>query len=1025
MKTYLTIFSSLTIFFFSVFAQNSTNEGYFSNPVETPYGIITTNEFENAIYLITNGEIQTLLEAPGCGRYMSFSKEKNLIGFKFIDKTTRMQAPAILNLETKEATKLSAETEQAGQVSFSLDGTIAYSIGKVLYIQKGGITKTYDLGIYSNRTPISPDGNAVIFKDDGDQLYIYNLETKTSEKMTDGEKGYANAVWSLDGKFVAYTTNGVEIYTRDLTKKQTYFIGEGEEPKWSPDGKYIVYHKKDIDFYNVSLINSDIYISSADGKSVYNLTNTENIFELDASFTENSQLIYHTHNAKEIIKADFIIDNSVSKKITRSILYKANEPLQLNFFSEPLAPNKALKSSSIDWVHIHQVYDTRDGGGWDQGRVCCGAATAAQILATYGIYTPWPMTTYSHISNFGKYISDVYTYNSITYTGFTGRWPSGGHGYLWNGGGSPYSNIVNFLKNHGITNCARKDNPSWNDVAFEIDNGFSYYVCSTGLTSGHIVLIVNRYTTSHTVYANDPYGDKNAGSYGYVQNGKNAIYDWSDANTGHVKITPVVWSVYARFAPNKTPEIISFEPTGTDSIPAFSTVSIKFNAQMNIASVENAFSINPNVEGVFTWSNYNQDLKFTPNVSLLKATNYTVTIDTSAKTTWGVKLEDVFSSSFTTKNRDKLSLMDYYPQKNREQMSLTTQFQFQFDGIVPQSSIVGNVHFYNQQDEKLTLTGLKLTYTEGKTLMVFEPKNAMFPNQNYRLVLYGSIKDSESYPLIDTLEIIFKTEVETIEKGIVIDAFEAEGGWQQPKISPRSINIDTINSKFATSTTRKYADARSGKFDFEFSSSSDGVCEFLNFDKPALTREENSIFGIWVFGDRSENLLSYIFTNDSDQIFEAIIDTINWTGWKFKGLTISDIALSGNKKFYGIAIKQIEDANISGLLYLDEAQYGATVGVCPQNDFQSPDCFTLLQNYPNPFNPATRINYNLPKDGFVALKVYDILGNEIAALINENQLQGNYSIEFNSAKYGLSSGVYFYRLQTEGFTQTKKMILAK
>ena len=87
------------------------------------------------------------------------------------------------------------------------------------------------------------------------------------------------------------------------------------------------------------------------------------------------------------------------------------------------------------------------------------------------------------------------------------------------------------------------------------------------------------------------------------------------------------------------------------------------------------------------------------------------------------------------------------------------------------------------------------------------------------------------------------------------------------------------------------------------------------------------------------------------------------------------------------------------------------------------DQFILEQNYPNPFNPSTRITYSVPSASFINLKVCDILGNEVAVLVNEEQAAGNYQIDFNAAE--LSGGVYFYQLSTDSFVDTKKMILMK
>jgi hypothetical protein len=88
-----------------------------------------------------------------------------------------------------------------------------------------------------------------------------------------------------------------------------------------------------------------------------------------------------------------------------------------------------------------------------------------------------------------------------------------------------------------------------------------------------------------------------------------------------------------------------------------------------------------------------------------------------------------------------------------------------------------------------------------------------------------------------------------------------------------------------------------------------------------------------------------------------------------------------------------------------------------------PSGFSLLQNYPNPFNPRTVINYQLPVSSDVILKVYDVLGNEVATLVKETKVPGNYSAVFDASS--LASGIYFYSLRTNSFVQTRKMILMK
>jgi len=95
---------------------------------------------------------------------------------------------------------------------------------------------------------------------------------------------------------------------------------------------------------------------------------------------------------------------------------------------------------------------------------------------------------------------------------------------------------------------------------------------------------------------------------------------------------------------------------------------------------------------------------------------------------------------------------------------------------------------------------------------------------------------------------------------------------------------------------------------------------------------------------------------------------------------------------------------------------------------QIPQNFTLGQNYPNPFNPSTKIDFMLPKAAFVTIKIYDIIGKEVFTLVNQKMNAGSYVVDWNSINNAgdyVSSGVYFYRIDAGGFTQTKKMVLLR
>lgn len=147
------------------------------------------------------------------------------------------------------------------------------------------------------------------------------------------------------------------------------------------------------------------------------------------------------------------------------------------------------------------------------------------------------------------------------------------------------------------------------------------------------------------------------------------------------------------------------------------------------------------------------------------------------------------------------------------------------------------------------------------------------------------------------------------------------------------------------------------------------------------------------------------------------------------GITFVDQITGDNRHLYGVALREssvgvvvgeVGSAGSGALLY---TSMNGIVGIS-NNGSETPKNIVLSQNFPNPFNPVTRIDYALPKGASVNLIVYDMLGREITRLVNnEFKSAGKYSVEFNGQN--LTSGIYFYRLHTGNFMETKRMILIK
>jgi hypothetical protein len=133
------------------------------------------------------------------------------------------------------------------------------------------------------------------------------------------------------------------------------------------------------------------------------------------------------------------------------------------------------------------------------------------------------------------------------------------------------------------------------------------------------------------------------------------------------------------------------------------------------------------------------------------------------------------------------------------------------------------------------------------------------------------------------------------------------------------------------------------------------------------------------------------------------------TTTELRNYTYSDDNILSGK--YSYRLKQID--------FSGKFEYSKVVDV----EVGIPSEYSLEQNYPNPFNPSTTINYSVKEKGLVTLKIFDVLGNEVKTLLNEEKEAGKYSVKLDASQ--IASGVYFYTLQAGEFISTKKMVLLK
>ncbi len=195
-----------------------------------------------------------------------------------------------------------------------------------------------------------------------------------------------------------------------------------------------------------------------------------------------------------------------------------------------------------------------------------------------------------------------------------------------------------------------------------------------------------------------------------------------------------------------------------------------------------------------------------------------------------------------------------------------------------------------------------------------------------------------------------------------------------------------------------------------------------NFITHTITTNANgaeSVFAVDVDGDGDIDVLSSSqldnriawYENNGDENFIAHTITTNADG----AISVYAVDVDGDGDIDVLSASE----NDNNIVWYENLSIVNSVA----NSNEIPIEFRLSQNYPNPFNPSTKIKFQNADAKFVSLKVYDVLGREVATLVNEEKPVGIYEVKFDAV--GLPSGIYFYRLQAGSFIETKKMIFLK
>jgi N-acetyl-anhydromuramyl-L-alanine amidase AmpD len=521
---------------------------------------------------------------------------------------------------------------------------------------------------------------------------------------------------------------------------------------------------------------------------------------------------------------------------------------------------------------------------------------------------------------------------------------------------------------------------------------------------------------------------------------------WSSCNTHTDPGVNWDWIFYLQLVRQDPtpPNIVAYSPSSADSANLNARVQVDFSQRMEHTSTQAGFHISPNVIGSLTWQNNSKRMMFTPTRFLQAGTRYSVTIDTVARNFVNTQIDGDgdgvpdgnFSFMFNTVSYDNIAprVEVAYPAKNQQNISTTVEFQVRFNEPIDQQTLVGNVLLLDSVGQSLPITVIKYSEVDGASLIRFSPASDLGYYLTYSVRLNSNVKDLFGNGLESDYVMTFRTEANTFVQGTVIEPFENIGGWKTPGYSGSTTGIDPNLTDFTVSSDRKHGGSSSGKLSYGFNGTN-GVCREFDSSKPNIGSSQDQSIGAWIYGDGSNNWLEFWFYYNDTVNTTMAIGRIDWTGWKFKEISASLIQGTGDKLFHSFVLMQTSVGSKTGTIYFDDLQIRSDLTGVPGNgQSQMPQSYRLFQNYPNPFNPVTFIKFQIPEKNasaksasatgsIVSLKVYDVLGREIKTLVEAEMPPGTYTAEFNAQR--LASGVYFYKLHTDSYSEIKKMTVMK
>lgn len=499
------------------------------------------------------------------------------------------------------------------------------------------------------------------------------------------------------------------------------------------------------------------------------------------------------------------------------------------------------------------------------------------------------------------------------------------------------------------------------------------------------------------------------------------------------------------------PKIVSTVPVQNDSIyPGMQNILINFSRPMDKSNAQSNIFISPAATATFTWTNGDKTLTISTS-NFTFETDYQITIKGTFTDKYGHPLDgngdgtggDDFTYNVKTKVADMIPpvITNVYPSPNSTNVELKPIISVSFDELLKTSTISTRIKVVKNSDLSNASYILRYYTVNGKAVLNFFITTPLAENEIYTIKILAGVEDQFGNPTPVDTSFEFTTGNSNYTSRTIIDNFEGGiANWWQPTQSGNTVGVITAQTNAASASSifnLNTGSTKSEQFNYAYNTSASTwlIRQYRTVASP--TFDKNGLMQVFIFGDGNNNKFRFcvreINGSTPTNLEVSPWYNIDWIGWKLvtwdlsegqTGTWLGNGTLEPPLVFDSFQFTYVANNVSTGTYYLDDLRIATFDPTdVKKEDNLIPDKFVLEQNYPNPFNPSTEIKFSISTSTKVKLIVTDILGREVATLLNDDLSAGNYSINFNAQN--ISSGVYFYTLITDNFKQSRKMILMK